>query len=119
MKNVRRISILGSTGSIGENALDIVRHLKGRVKITALSARSNVRGLLKQIQEFRPKIVGLHEETAVYWLREQLKKMRIRCQVISGQQGLIEAACEKSAEMVLTSVVGAAGLVPTLRAIEK
>jgi 1-deoxy-D-xylulose-5-phosphate reductoisomerase len=114
----RNVSILGSTGSIGLTALSVARHLKDRVKIHSLAAGKNAQELLRQTREFRPALIGLRDEVQGAWLRTQVAKIKgKRPRVLIGAQALEEVAGSKGSDMVLTSVVGAAGLVPTLRAI--
>ena len=113
-----KVSILGSTGSIGTQALEVVRDLKGiyDIEITALTGNSNIDLLEKQIREFEPEYAAVSDGDAA-------KKLKIavadtECKVLSGQEGLCVAAAESGADMVLSSIVGFAGLVPTMRAIE-
>jgi 1-deoxy-D-xylulose-5-phosphate reductoisomerase len=114
----RRVAILGSTGSIGKSALDVAKHLKGRVKIGALAAGSNVQELLAQVRRFKPALVGVRDESAGAWLRARLAQMNGgRPALFTGPSALEKVATARSSDMVLTSVVGAAGLVPTLAAI--
>jgi 1-deoxy-D-xylulose-5-phosphate reductoisomerase len=115
----RSVAILGSTGSIGKSALDVARHLKGRVRIHALAAGKNAQALLKQAREFRPALLGLSDESQAAWLRGRLASVKgYRPKLIAGPGALTAIASAKGSDMVLSSVVGAAGLVPTLAAIK-
>lgn len=111
---VRSLSILGSTGSIGTQALDVVRKLG--LQVEALAAYHNVKLLEKQIREFHPKTVAVFEEKAAAELRTAVSDLSVR--VLSGMEGLCEAASLPAAEVVLNSVVGMVGLRPTLAAIQ-
>ncbi len=112
---MKKISILGSTGSIGTQALDIVRNSKD-FKITALSTNVNIDLLEKQALEFKPEIVSVGSKEGAVKLKEKLKPYGIK--VSYGMQGLIEVASENDADILLNSVVGMIGLRPTLKAIE-
>ena len=111
---VRSLSILGSTGSIGTQALDVVRKLG--LQVQALAAYHNITLLEKQIREFRPKTVAVFEEKAAAELRTAVSDLSVR--VLSGMEGLCEVASIPAAEVVLNSVVGMVGLRPTLAAIQ-
>jgi 1-deoxy-D-xylulose-5-phosphate reductoisomerase len=114
----RRVAILGSTGSIGLSALSVARHLKGRVAIQGLAAGRNAKELLRQAREFKPSILGIADESQGAWLRGQIAKIKgPKPRVVVGPAALEAVAVERGSNMVLTSVVGAAGLVPTLAAI--
>lgn len=110
-----RLSVIGSTGSIGTQTLDIARTCPG-IKITALSAYSNIDLLERQAREFKPKIVCAVKEDAAKDLKIRLADTSI--EVVSGENGLVEAACEKEADTVITAVVGISGLKPTIEAIK-
>ncbi|WP_425447472.1 1-deoxy-D-xylulose-5-phosphate reductoisomerase [Dethiothermospora halolimnae] len=111
---MKRISILGSTGSIGTQALDVIRNNFG-FKVVALSANKNIELLEKQIYEFNPKIVAVADENKAKILKGKIAHMDTR--VVGGMDGLIEVATEESVHIVLTSVVGMIGLLPTIEAI--
>ncbi len=111
---MKSISILGSTGSIGTQALDVVRQFD--FKIAALSANNNVELLCKQAIEFSPKIVAIGNRALEDDVKTRLFGKNIK--VVSGEEGLIEAACANDAQIVLTAVVGASGILPTIEAIK-
>ena len=111
---LRKIAILGSTGSIGTQALDICRRHPDRYKVTALTARGSREKLFEQVREFRPEIAGLTEGIEVSEIPEELKF----CRFISGKEALHAAAAETDAEMVLVSIVGIAGLQGVMDALE-
>lgn len=110
-----KISVLGSTGSIGTQTLEIAREYKD-IKITALSAYSNIELLEAQAREFKPKLVCVINKDRAADLKVKLADTDIK--VVSGRDGLTEAACEESAETVVTAVVGISGLEPTIAAIK-
>jgi 1-deoxy-D-xylulose-5-phosphate reductoisomerase len=120
MPVARRIAVLGSTGSIGRSALEVAAHLKGEVKLVALAAGKNYRLLWKQILQTRPEAVALSGSKQALWLKNKIKTLKGKKPVVFfGSRGLEEIAGWKSAQMLLTSIVGSAGLIPTLKAIEK
>lgn len=108
------LSILGSTGSIGTQALEVAKKLQ--IPIYALAACKNVSLLAKQAREYKPLVVAAYDEEAAHELKNVLKDTKIK--VFSGMDGLREVACVKEASMVLNSVVGMVGVYPTLSAIE-
>ena len=103
---MRKIAILGATGSIGTQALDICRRHPDRFRVTALTARGNREKLFEQVREFRPEFAGLTEGFDPKEIPEDLKF----CRFIAGREALHAAAAETDAEMVLVSIVGIAGL---------
>lgn len=111
---MKNISILGSTGSIGTQSLDVCRMHGYSVK--CLTANSSVEKIEEQIREFKPELVCLMNENAAEDLRVRVKDTPTR--VTSGMQGLIECATYNGADIVLNSVVGMIGLMPTLEAIK-
>ncbi|MDO8538125.1 MAG: 1-deoxy-D-xylulose-5-phosphate reductoisomerase [archaeon] len=113
---MKNICVLGSTGSIGSQTLDVARHHKKEFKITALASLNEVEQVLAQIKEFSPQIVCLFEETAAEKLREKLNN---GIEVVSGIKGLEEISAHDSSDTVVTSVVGSIGLMPTISAIKK
>jgi 1-deoxy-D-xylulose-5-phosphate reductoisomerase len=115
---VKPISILGSTGSIGTQTLDIVAHHSEQFEVVGLAAGSNVALLAQQIREFRPAIVALGQESALEELREAIADVEVQPILLTGPQGVVEVARYGSAQTVVTGIVGCAGLLPTLAAIE-
>ena len=109
------ISILGSTGSIGTQTLDVARAYPG-ISVKAISARSNVKLLEEQIREFRPKLACVTDEKAASELK--IKVADTDTKIVSGTDGLIDAATVDGADTVVTAVVGISGLLPTISAIE-
>ena len=112
---MKKISILGSTGSIGTQALDVVRKLPEEFKICALTANSNVELFSAQIEEFQPELAVLADEDAYKILKST--KNFTNTEIAGGRQALIDAAGYGDAEIVLTALSGFAGLEPTINAI--
>lgn len=111
---VNCVSILGSTGSIGRQSLDIISRLP-QVKVAALTAGTSVERMAQQCREFLPELAVMATEEAARQLAEEIKDLPIR--VSWGEEGLIEAATIPSCDCVITAVVGMVGLKPTLAAI--
>ena len=110
----KRLVILGSTGSIGVQALQVAERLN--YPVTALAAGHQVQPLETQIRRYRPRIAVLYDEKAAADLRVRVRDFPVK--VLAGMDGLCEAAALKDADMVLNAVVGMVGLLPTLTAIE-
>lgn len=116
--NTLNISILGSTGSIGTQALEVADDLKGikEINIVALTGNSNIVLLEQQARKYKPEIVAVADEKNAADLKARLADTDIR--VASGEEGLVEAATADKTDMVLSAIVGFAGLVPTMNAIK-
>ena len=112
---MKKIAILGSTGSIGTQTLEVVR-ANGDIGVVALTAGKNVDLLEKQIREFRPKFAAIWKEKDAKELKERLTD--IYCEIGFGMEGLIQAAVIAEADVVVTAVVGMIGIEPTVAAIE-
>lgn len=112
---MKKIAILGSTGSIGTQTLEIVRE-QGDIEVTALAAGGNISLLEKQIREFRPGIVSVWEEEKAKSLKENIRDLNVT--VLWGMDGLIAVATEKEAEILVTAIVGMVGIRPTIEAIK-
>lgn len=121
----RRIALLGSTGSIGLSTCEVVRRLGGRVEIVALAAGANAELLAAQAREFRPRLVAIADATKAAELAGRLADASKLAQastlggieVVAGPQGLNRVAACEGADMVVSAIVGAAGIVPTVEAI--
>ena len=111
---VKCVSILGSTGSIGRQRLDIISHLPG-VTVAALTAGTSVERMAQQCREFRPRLAVMATKEAAEELAEEIKDLPVK--ISFGEEGLIEAATLEGVECVITAVVGMVGLKPTLAAI--
>ncbi|WP_297130646.1 1-deoxy-D-xylulose-5-phosphate reductoisomerase [Terrisporobacter sp.] len=114
---MKKITILGSTGSIGTQTLDVARNNKDKFEIVAISANSSVDLLLEQILEFCPKYVAVYDEKSANKLKEMIPK-NIDVEVLSGMDGLVKICELEEVDVVLTAVVGMIGLVPTMAAIK-
>ena len=111
---MKKIAILGSTGSIGTQTLEVVRANKD-IEVTALAAGSNIDLLEKQIREFSPKIAAVWNEEKAKELKDRVRDLDIRLE--SGMDGLLAVATELGAEIVVTAVVGMIGIRPTIAAM--
>lgn len=114
--NMKNICILGSTGSIGTQALQVVDFLRDQLNVVGLVARSNVDLIEQQIERFEPDMVALADEASADLLRTRMKSNRVK--VLGGQDGIIRLATMPEADMVLSAIVGIAGLIPTLEAVK-
>ena len=111
---MKKIAILGSTGSIGTQTLEVVRE-NPDIGVAALAAGRNIRLLEAQIREFRPEIAAVWEEEDARELRARLKDVQVK--ILSGMEGLIEAAVCREAQMLVTAIVGMIGIRPTIEGI--
>ncbi len=112
---VKRISILGSTGSIGKSTLSVVEQFPERFKIVALAAGNNVELLERQIRKFSPSLVSVLSPASAEDLKKRCAGLPVR--VLSGIEGMIEVATAPDATVTVSAIVGTAGLVPTVAAI--
>lgn len=112
---MKKIALLGSTGSIGTQTLDVVRN-QGDIQVTAMAAGSNIALLEKQIREFHPSIAAVWDEKKALELKAKVADLPVK--VVSGMNGLLEVATEKEAQIVVTAVVGMIGIRPTIAAME-
>ncbi len=110
---IKKVSILGSTGSIGRQSLDVIRHMD--VQVVALTAGTNVERMAEQCRAFLPKLAVMSTEESAADLQKQIQDLPVR--IAWGEAGLMEAATIEEAECVITAVVGMLGLKPTLAAI--
>ena len=113
---MKKVSVLGSTGSIGTQTLDIIRRDRENFAVSALAAGSNVALLEEQAREFNPEIVAVASVEGAKELKTRLADTAIK--VVSGEEGILEAASVDSADITLGAIVGIAGLKPVLAAIE-
>jgi 1-deoxy-D-xylulose-5-phosphate reductoisomerase len=115
---VKAITLLGSTGSIGTQTLDIVAQYPDRFRIVGLAAGRNVEMLAAQIRQFRPEIVAISDAEKLPELKQAIAALDPQPILLAGQAGVIEVARYGDAEAVVTGIVGCAGLLPTIAAIE-
>lgn len=113
---MKKICILGSTGSIGTQTLEIVRNYNDDLKVVSMSAAGSVELMEKQIREFGPSKVCMFREEAAADLRSRIADTDT--QVLSGMEGLIELCVDEEVEIVVTAIVGMIGIRPTIAAIE-
>lgn len=113
---MKKIAVLGSTGSIGTQTLDIVREHREELEVTALAAGSNIELLEQQIREFRPSLVCVFNEEKAKLLRDKVKDLPVK--VEAGMEGIIACARSSEAETVVTAMVGMIGILPTIEAIK-
>jgi len=114
---MKKISIIGSTGSIGRQALSVIRRFPSEFRVVGLAAGSNWRVMLEQIREFHPEIVSMADEKETGELLKNLDKNDLP-ELCRGEPGLISAAADTQADIVIIAVPGIAGLIPTLAAIK-
>lgn len=112
---MKKIAVLGSTGSIGTQTLEIVRTNKD-IEVTALAAGSNITLLEEQIREFRPGLAAVWDEERAAELKSRIRDMDV--QVLSGMAGLLAVAADPGAEILVTAIVGMIGILPTIEAIK-
>ena len=108
---MKKIAILGSTGSIGTQTLEVVEN-NGDIQVEALSANGNVDLLEKQARKFKPSVIAVFREDAAKELKERLKDMNIR--ILTGMDGLIEIATLPETDILVTAIVGMIGILPTI-----
>ena len=113
---MKKLVILGSTGSIGTNTLDIVSKFPGKFHVLGMTAGTNVDKLEEQVRTFGPAIVAMSEEAAAQQLRVRCKGLPTK--VLGGVEGLVQTATMPKADLVISAIVGGAGLLPTLAAIK-
>ena len=112
---MKKIAILGSTGSIGTQTLEVVRE-NGDLEVLGLAAGNNIKLLEEQIREFRPKLAAVWSEEKAKELRENVRDLSVK--VLSGMEGLIEVATIAESEILVTAIVGMIGIRPTIEAIK-
>lgn len=110
---MKRISILGSSGSIGRSTLEIVRRYPERFKVVALAVKDNIDLLREQIDLFKPDVVAVFDESAA----ERFRMEKPQVEVLTGMDGLVTIATIENADMVVSAIVGSAGLIPTFSAV--
>ncbi len=118
MEEARRVVILGSTGSIGTSALDVIRKNKRKFEVIALAAGTNVELLAQQVYEFRPRYIVVKSNYEIDRMKALLGNMDDAPQLLSGEDGYCRVASLPDVDVVLSAIVGAAGLLPTVRAVE-
>ncbi len=112
---MKKISILGSTGSIGQSTLSVVSQFPDRFKIVALAAGNNIALLEKQVRYFKPTVVAVAGEKSAELLKARCKDLKVS--IFSGVEGMVRVAATDDADITVSAIVGTAGLVPTMAAI--
>lgn len=115
---VKQVVILGATGSIGLSTLDVLARHPDRFAVFALTANTNVEMMLSQVEQYRPRFAVMRSVPEANLLRDKLKSLSINTEVLSGEAGLCEVAGHDQVDYVMAAIVGAAGLLPTLSAVE-
>ncbi|MGB3294630.1 MAG: 1-deoxy-D-xylulose-5-phosphate reductoisomerase [Phormidesmis sp.] len=115
---MKAISLLGSTGSIGTQTLDIVEHHPDKFRLVGIAAGSNAALLAQQVIQFKPEIVAICDQSKLSELKAAIAQLDPQPIVLAGEEGIVEVARYGNAEAVVTGIVGCAGLLPTLAAIE-
>lgn len=115
---VETVTVLGSTGSVGANTLDVISRNPGRYQVAALTANRNVRLLAEQCARFNASLAVIADASLENELFSALRELGCRTSIMTGEDGLVEAAGLPGVDIVMASIVGAAGLKPTLRAAE-
>ncbi|WGE86550.1 1-deoxy-D-xylulose-5-phosphate reductoisomerase [Actinobacillus equuli] len=115
---MKKLVILGSTGSIGKSTLSVVEQNKTEYEVFGLVGGKNVELMAAQCLLFQPKFAALDDEQAAKALAEQLKQFNVKTEVLSGQKAICELSAHSEVDMVMAAIVGAAGLLPTLSAVK-
>lgn len=110
---MKNITVLGSTGSIGRSTLDVISHNRESFRVVALTAGRNIKLLESQIREFKPRVVAVADSRTAEALAKKVRKIEI----LSGPDGISQVAAYSGSDFVISSIVGAAGLMPTISAI--
>lgn len=113
---MKKVLILGSTGSIGVNALNVIRKFPDRFSVAGLTVNSNISTLSEQIEEFNPEFVVVNDQSKA---KELAKTLNRKIEIISSENGLVEAAKKYDYDILIGAIVGFAGLAPTLEAIKR
>lgn len=115
---MKKLVILGSTGSIGKSTLSVVKHNPEKYAVFALVGGKNVALMTEQAVQFCPEFVAMDDENAAKQLAQNLKQANVNCEVVAGQKAICELAAHPEVDQVMAAIVGAAGLLPTLSAVQ-
>jgi len=113
---MQAVTILGATGSIGVSTLDVIRRHPDRFHVLALTANKDVKRMLEQCQEFKPRYAVMADPDAAKQLQDMVQAQAMQCEVLSGNEGLVKVASHPDVDAVMAAIVGAAGLLPSLAA---
>lgn len=114
---VKGVTILGATGSIGVSTLEVLSRNPGQFRVVALTANTRADRLLVQCRQFRPACAVMRDSRAAQWLDDRIRKEGLPIKVLTGTEGLAESVSRPDVDIVMSSIVGAAGLAPTLSAL--
>ena len=114
--SMKHVAVIGSTGSIGRQTIEIIRNKREQLSVTALAVDTGIEELEKQIREFSPKIACVYNQEKADILR--IKVSDCNTKIVSGMEGLFECVTEPDVDIVLMSVVGMIGIQPTIEAIK-
>ena len=115
---IKNLAVLGSTGSVGQSTLEVIRHNKDKFKIELLLANSNFQLMIEQYNEFNPKFVYLHDDEAKNSFLSQVGHLKPETTLLSGQEEIQEVLKSDNVDMVVAAMVGVAGLVPVYHAVK-
>ncbi|MBF0784927.1 1-deoxy-D-xylulose-5-phosphate reductoisomerase [Muribacter muris] len=115
---MKKLVILGSTGSIGKSTLSVVAHNPSQYHVFGLVGGKNVTLMTEQCQQFQPEFVAMDDPTAAKQLADNLRQLKINSEVLIGQKAICELSAHQDVDMVMAAIVGAAGLLPTLAAVK-
>ena len=118
MSELKGITILGSTGTIGRNTIDVIERYPDRYRVVALTAHRQVNELFEQCVKFEPLLAVMRDEIAAEELKSRLNAVGSKTEVCAGLAGLVFAATHKQSDIVMAAIVGAAGLIPTLESVK-
>ena len=113
---MKKITILGSTGSIGENALSVIDNFNDQFRVMGLSANKNSKLLVEQVKKYQPEFVSIIDNNAADFVEEQLSSFDVK--ILKGREGLLELASYENIDLLLNALVGSAGMEPTINAIQ-
>ena len=113
---MKKITILGSTGSIGESALSVIDNFNDQFRVMGLSANKNSKLLVEQVKKYQPKFVSIIDNNAADLVEEQLSSFDVK--ILKGREGLLELASYENIDLLLNALVGSAGMEPTIKAIQ-
>lgn len=116
---MKSVSVLGSTGSIGQSTLSVIASLADRFSVSALAAGRDLEKLAQQAARFRPRLISIAEEKDIPALKEELRRAGVEPppEIVCGQEGLVAAACLEGVDIVVSATVGAVGFLPTYKAL--
>jgi 1-deoxy-D-xylulose-5-phosphate reductoisomerase len=115
---MKRITLLGSTGSIGTQTLDIVAEYPEKFQVVGMTAGGNIELFAQQIRKFQPELVAIANETKLAELKEAIADLAVKPIILAGAEGVETVAAYGDSEAVVTGIVGCAGLLPTIAAIK-